>query len=178
MMKYSNIENVALICPRINDFNKNDIISQNNEYEEIDRAITSGTIMNLEKCKKIGLFDEKMFIDYVDFDYCKRVRLNNLKIIRIKDAILDHEIGKRTKRKFLFFNVYPTNHNENRVYYYVRNIKYYCNKYKNNMTLKEKLTEKKYLIWKFISIILYENNKKNKIKMYIKGIKESRAEYE
>ena len=163
-------DDIAIVCPVINDINKKKKINQEKDIVELERCITSGSIMNLCVCKNIGVFDEKMFIDYVDFDYCKRIRLENKKIIMVKNAVLEHEIGKRTKKKFLFWAVYPTNHNEKRVYYYVRNIKYFCKKYK--LTFKEILYEKIVLTWKFISIILYENNKKNKIRAFINGLKD------
>lgn len=173
MMKYSNTESVAVICPIINDLNKKKRIEQNSEILDLDRCITSGSIMNLKVCKDIGFFDEKMFIDYVDFDYCKRIKIAGKRIIRVRDAMINHEIGKRSCRKFLFWTVYPTNHSPIRIYYYVRNIKYYLKKFKKQLYLKERLVEHKYLIWKFVSILLYENNKKQKLSMFLKGLKDS-----
>lgn len=173
MMKYSNTESVAVICPIINDLNKKKRIEQNSEILDLDRCITSGSIMNLKVCKDIGFFDEKMFIDYVDFDYCKRIKIAGKRIIRVRDAMINHEIGKRSCRKFLFWTVYPTNHSPIRIYYYVRNIKYYLKKFKKQLYLKERLVEHKYLIWKCVSILLYENNKKQKLSMFLKGLKDS-----
>lgn len=175
MLKYTKMDNVSMISPRILDRNK-DVkkISITNEYDYIERCITSGTIMNIMDAREIGYFDEKMFIDYVDFDYCKRLSINNKKIIRVNSSILEHEIGKRKKRKFFFKTVYPTNHNKNRIYYYVRNINYYLIKFKKNMSLKEKLIEYKYLLWKLTSIVLYEKNKYSKLKMYFKGKRDSK----
>ncbi len=172
MLKYINIKDIAIICPMIQDINKKHNKKQNEEVLEINRCITSGTLMNLKVCNKIGVFDEKMFIDYVDFDYCKRVCLAKKKILRVKNARISHEIGKRSKRKFLFWNVYPTNHNPKRIYYYSRNITYYCHKFKKEMSIKEKIIELKYLFWKLVSIVLYENDKKNKLESYFKGLKE------
>lgn len=169
MLKYVDYENVAIICPVINDLNKNLKIEKKDSFEYIDRCITSGSLMILKNCNQIGMFDDKMFIDYVDFDYCKRIIINTKKILRVKNAILVHEIGKRSKRKFFWKTVFPTNHNEFRIYYYSRNIKYYLRKHRKNMTIKEKLIEHKYLLWKFVSIILYENNKAKKLKAYYKG---------
>lgn len=174
LLEYTYLENIALLCPIINDLNKNKTPNFKTNYREIDRCITSGTLMNIELCKEIGYFDEKMFIDYVDFDYCKRVRNNNMKIVQIKDSIINHEIGKRSKKKLLFLTVYPTNHSPKRIYYYARNIKYYCKKFKNSMTIKEKVKEYIYLIWKFTSIALYEENKYEKISFFIKGLKDSK----
>lgn len=178
MLEYKDIENVAVICPVINDLNKSKKLIQEQEYIEIDRCITSGSLMNLKKCKNLGKFDEKMFIDYVDFEYCKRIILKGYKIIRVRDAVINHEIGKRTKRKFLFWTVFPTNHNYKRTFYYVRNIRYYLKKYKKNMTVKEKIVEYKYLLWRLVTIIFYEKNKKIKLRSYFDGFMMKESCYE
>lgn len=173
MIKYLR-DDVAIVSPEIYDLNKKKNKRINSEYEEIERSITSGSIMNLKICKKIGSFDEKMFIDYVDFDYSKRVRLEGYKILKIRDCLLKHEIGKRTIKRFLGIYVYPTNHSSFRVYYYFRNMHYYYLKYKNNMNLRERANEIIRIVWKFISIILYEDDKKNKIMNARKGFLDSK----
>lgn len=174
LLKYTYLENTALLCPIINDLNRNKMVSFSGQYREIDRCITSGTVMNLELCQKVGYFDEKMFIDYVDFDYCKRVINIGMKIVQVKDSIINHEIGKRSKKKLLFWIVYPTNHSPKRIYYYSRNILYYCKKFKKSMTLQEKMKEYIYMLWKFVSIVLYEENKTAKIRYFIKGINDNK----
>ena len=162
-------DNIAIICPEIIDMNKKKNKFLKKEYEQVDRCITSGSLMNLKACSKIGKFDEKMFIDYVDFDYSKRAQLKGNKILKIKGCFLKHEIGKRTTRKFLGIYVYPTNHSSVRVYYYFRNMHYYYLKFRKEMTYKEKINEKIRMAWKYISIILYENNKLEKVKCAKKG---------
>ncbi len=174
MLKYVNNKDVAIVCPIINDLNRNKQAIQKEETLEVNRCITSGSLMNLKVCKDIGFFDEKMFIDYVDFDYCKRITLSNKKILRIKNAVLDHEIGKRSTRKFLFWQVYPTNHNANRIYFFSRNIKYYLRKYSKRLSFKEYLHDYIHLAWKLVCIILYENDKRNKIQKFFNGIKDSK----
>lgn len=167
-------EDVAIVCPEIIDLNKKKNKLINAGYVDVNRCITSGSIMNLSLCKTIGLFDEKMFIDYVDFDYCKRITINSLKIRKIGGCFLRHEVGKRTVHKFLFFYVYPTNHPPKRYYYYMRNMNYYYYKHKNNMSFFEKIDERYRLIGRYVVILLYENNKIEKIKQANNGILDSR----
>lgn len=174
MLQYTNEKDAALICPIINDLNKKKHVVQTESIIDVNRCISSGTLMNLKICNEIGTFDEKMFIDYVDFDYCKRVMLHNKRIIRVKNAVINHEIGKRSKHKFLFWTVYPTNHSPIRIYYYVRNIYYYLRKFNDQMTIKEKLIEYRYLFWKLFCIIFYEDGKCEKLKMFFKGLKDSK----
>lgn len=167
-------DDVAIVCPEIIDLNKKNNKLLTKDYIEVSRCITSGSLMNMKICNEIGNFDEKMFIDYVDFDYCKRIIINKYKIIKVKGCFLKHEIGKRTCKKFLWLNVYPTNHASNRVYYYFRNMHYYFLKYKKNMTINEKLNEIIRIIWKYISIVLYEDNKKEKLNKARKGFKDAK----
>ena len=169
---YEDNKEITIICPIIIDLNRKKQKKYSGKIEFIKRCITSGSLMNLELCNKIGYFDEKMFIDYVDFDYCKRLEILGYKLLRVNNALLNHEIGKRTSRHFLFWKVYPTNHNANRVYFYFRNIYYYLKKHKKDINLKEKIIEYKYLIWKFLSILLYERDKYEKMKMLLKATKD------
>lgn len=174
LLKYKNIKNAAIICPTIHDINKKEKDIFHDEYQIVPRCITSGSLMNLKICKEIGYFDEKMFIDYVDFDYCKRINICKKKIIHVSKSVLQHELGKRTRKKFLWINVYPTNHSSERVYYQIRNMRYYYLKFKNNMSIKEKIDEVIRILWKYTSVILYETDKKIKINKANKGFKDAK----
>lgn len=66
---------IAIVCPRFIDVNKKKQRKVKSKIEYVNRCITSGSVMNLAICNKIGKFDASMFIDYVDFDYCKRIQL-------------------------------------------------------------------------------------------------------
>lgn len=173
MKEYIN-DNVAIVCPEIIDLNKKKNKKLKEKYEKVNRCITSGSLMNLKLCKKVGNFDEKMFIDYVDFDYSKRITIEGYNILKIKNCFLRHEIGKRTTKRFFGIYVYPTNHSSTRVYYYFRNMHYYYLKFKKQMTYKEKLNEFIRIVWKYISIILYENDKLEKIKKAKEGFFEAK----
>lgn len=169
MLKYTDREGVAIVCPRVLDINKAKQKVSKEEIEEISRCITSGSLMNLKLCNKVGIFNEKMFIDFVDFEYCKRIKLAGLKILRVNSAELEHEVGKRTKRHFLFITLYPTNHNKERVYYYGRNLAYYRNKFKKHLNIGEKINLFATKIWKIGTIVLYEKDKSSKLKKFFDG---------
>src|SRR5690606_27148133 len=50
---------------------------------ETDMLITSGSLVNLAVFQKLGGFDENLFIDEVDFEYCLRAKVNGYKTIRL-----------------------------------------------------------------------------------------------
>lgn len=58
-------------------------------------AITSGNLIGMNVLRQVGVFDEGMFIDGVDFDYSLRVRRAGYCIHRISTAHMVHDLGER-----------------------------------------------------------------------------------
>lgn len=166
--------NVAIYCPVIYDRNRNviDKVSRtgmkvgNFGITEIDKCITSGAVTNISIWKAIGGFDNRLFIDGVDFEYCQRAKRNGFKIYQISELILKHSIGNGKILKLGVFKIELHNHSAFRKYYIARN-KIYCD-YLNNY---------KFCVTSFLSILkivfetlLFEENKFKKINSLFKGI--------
>ena len=60
---------------------------------EIDECITSAAFCNTEALSSVGGFDEKMFIDSVDFEICLNLRKHGYKIYRTDFVGLLHELS-------------------------------------------------------------------------------------
>ena len=172
LKKYIGMENVGIICPFNIDDNDSNVIVDYEKVEEVDWCITSGSLILLEKCYPICRFDEKMFIDLVDYDFAYQVMKNNLRIIRVHSAILHHRLGELVVKRFFGKKLEITNHSPLRKYYYIRNSYYIIGKYSNDKIVKKML--KKRIKSVFIKTIIFENNKLKKIKMMIKGKKDSK----
>lgn len=145
--------------------------SEIREYEYVDAEITSGNLLKSEVFDKVGFFDDSLFIDLVDTDFCMRLNEKNIKMIKVRDAILYHNLGESqaVKRSFLKFNT--SNHSAIRRYYMTRNRFYTWEKYKNlnSFTLnRDKMLFKK----EFVKIIIGEKDKFNKVKMICKGYRD------
>ena len=162
-------DNFGIVAPVIVDRNVG-IVGHNpeKEYRSVRTCITSGAFTKVEVWKEIGGYDESMFIDSVDFEFCYRVRKAGYKVVQVRDVQLLHEIGNSKKRKFLFWTVDVKNHSAFRKYYIARNNVYYPLKHhlwlrfiRGNIRNIELLT----------TVILYENDKKIKIKKIISGWK-------
>lgn len=130
--------------------------------------ITSGTLMRLDLFESIGSFREDYFIDSVDHEYCLRARANNFSVVISCKNLMSHSIGmtgSRTSR----FQVFE--HPPARKYYIARN---------TLVTLKDYFTREP--IWairqllrlavEFTSIILFEQDKKNKAYAFMRGIRD------
>ena len=159
---------IALIAPNILDINdKEGLLLEKSGIRPVSDCITSGTVMNIAVCKKIGWFDEKMFIDYVDFEYCYRVIDSGYKIIRNNNVILSHQLGDGKVIKLFGKKSLVANHNPIRHYYLTRNLVYLMIKYP-----KRSINFIKRIIKEFVFIILYEIDKIAKLKACMKGIYE------
>ena len=51
------------------------------DFEEKFSAITSANLLNLKLFEQIGKFEDKLFIDLVDYDYCIKAQMNNFKVL-------------------------------------------------------------------------------------------------
>ncbi|MBZ4656142.1 MAG: hypothetical protein JG759_690 [Thermoanaerobacter sp.] len=140
-VKYISYDRVAIITPKImyrNDSQNQSILVKKSEpqYEYVEKCITSGSFINIPICKEIGYFDDKMFIDLVDFEYCIRIQKANYKILRLNNVALNHQLGDLKIYNFFGKKIFVTNHSELRYYYYARNSLYYLKKHKNYLSKK------------------------------------------
>ncbi|MBT8847469.1 hypothetical protein BTH55_03925 [Lactobacillus delbrueckii subsp. bulgaricus] len=162
---------VGMLCPIIFDRNKNQLPTTYLGTHEVKECITSGSLVNVSAWQKVNGFDEKLFIDGVDFDFCERIKKTNYRILEVGTVVLSHAIGNITMRKFFFWDVAVKNHSAFRKYYIARNTIYLA---KKNGNVARQI--KSYLqVAKQVSIvIMYEQDKKQKLIAICRGMIESR----
>jgi rhamnosyltransferase len=90
-------------------------------HREIGRAMTSGSTLSLAAYRKCGPFEDKLFIDHVDNEYCLRLRRAGFKIMQMTHAVLDHSLGEVRTIKFAGIRFQFVSHKPFRSYYFVRN---------------------------------------------------------
>ena len=161
----------GIVAPIIVDRNVG-VVGHNpeKEYKSVRTCITSGAFTRLSVWKKLGGYDESMFIDSVDFEFCYRVRKAGYQVIQVRNIKLLHEIGHSKKRKFLFWNVDITGHSAFRKYYIARNNIYYPMKHKLWLHFIRGNIRNLGLI---AIVILYEDKKREKINAICKGWKDA-----
>ena len=69
-----------------------------NSYIEVLTEITSGALTKAEIYKNVGMYDEKLFIDLVDHDYCLSLNKKGFKIIQVNNATLIHNLGESVSK--------------------------------------------------------------------------------
>ncbi len=91
------------------------------QFQEVPVALQSGSFFSRSALKDVGLFDESFFIDYVDFEFCLRLRKRGFRIIEAIAAPLYHRVGTPTTHNFLGKTCMVFNHSALRRYYAARN---------------------------------------------------------
>lgn len=157
------------------EYNINDITNATPNYIAVDHIITSASILNLKLYNEIGGFDENLFIDGVDIDYCYAALSKGYKNIKFRDILFDHSLGEKTKRRS-FFSLFLIKknvalHSSLRVYYMRRNMLYIKNKYEAKLPsiIKKFVKNQNHQIRKNIK---YSNEFFTVLKYYFKANKD------
>ncbi len=151
----------------ISAFHKNSLEKGNKslqEFEQVIKVMSSGNIINLKAFQEVGGFEEKLFIDMVDFEYCLRLNKAGYKIIVANKAILHHKLGTIK----MIDNMLMISHNPARYYYYVRNELYMEKKYKDDFPVWL-VDRHNYCVKRYIRTLLYEKHKGKTLYYMIRG---------
>ncbi len=138
-------------------------------------VISSGNIINLEAYQVVGGFQNKLFIDAVDFEYCLKLKVKGYDIYILNRAVIKHSLGEMRRIDNRYVNI----HHYKRMYFRVRNTFYIRKVFKDKcpelvneifrMSLEtwkvdilhgnHKLMQVLYLCWGYID---FKRNKFNK----------------
>lgn len=129
---YSGKENVAMFGV---EHNKDLQLMPACTSAATDKLITSGSLLNLNLFNVLKGFDEALFIDAVDYDYCLRARMKEYPIIKFTNICLQHYVGRQVYRSsiktFFLLKKKKEIHSPFRCYYMYRNMLYLKDKYGN-----------------------------------------------
>jgi rhamnosyltransferase len=114
-------ERVALVVPSYVDRDSGvDVRLRRAGNGEILTALTSGSMIPVMAIHKLGFFDESLYIDAVDTEFCLRARREGMSILQ-SSAVLLHSLGRTTYHHLLGLRFGTTNHSPGRHYYIARN---------------------------------------------------------
>ncbi|APG75360.1 glycosyltransferase [Lactobacillus delbrueckii] len=166
--KYMNLPYIGQLCCLFEDRNNPEIKwDKHSEVEKIDRTITSAALVNLAAWKAVDGFDESLFIDSVDHEFCTLLLHRGYFNYQINFVGFLHELGHIEKHTLLGHNYFTTNHNAFRRYYMARNSILIARRYHTSVWV-----EYKWLLSEVAHIILTEKDKRKKILNTLKGVKD------
>lgn len=132
--------------------------------EECDTTITSGSIIRLSAWSEISGFNEALFIDYMDAEFCLRLKRAGKKIIINHGSVMEHRIGDPICVSLFGVRIRANNHGWIRKYYITRNILYLRSEFKD--------FPRPYLLMIIVNlakVLLMESDKKRKISAMLVG---------
>lgn len=143
---------------------------QDSSWKIAEKAITSGSIVNLNVWKETGGYQDDLFIDEVDIEYCLKIRKKGYQILLFENIFLIHQVGVRFKTRSPFSGkeFERSEHVPFRYYYISRNLLYVSFKYLLHfpgLTVKRLL----YFPRMIYGVIVYENKKLSKLHYICKG---------
>ena len=135
--KHPSYEKIAMVVPNLADkfsrrparyarlwLNFFPIRSGFGRHETLDNvmlAIASGSLIPMFLFDAIGLMDETLCIDNVDYDFCLRILRAGHSIMAVRGAVLHHALGHCADHHIAGMRVTTTNHSPMRRYYIYRN---------------------------------------------------------
>lgn len=156
------VENIGILCP-IYLFDRAREKKQA-VYKTKKMVMQSANLVNVHAIRKIGMYDEKLFIDGVDYEYCFRIRKAGYLIVQCANAKLKHAPAETRILKMGNYTIFKYGvASPLRYYYQARNLFYIALKYKSLRILCE-------CLYKLAKILFLFDNKMNYLRMYMKGI--------
>ena len=159
-------DDLGMVCCKIRDRNfvmkREEALPQRDDY--VDQCITSASMVFVKAWQDVGGFDDAMFIDSVDFDFCLLLRNWGWKIFRTYKVELLHELGNSEVihifgKEYLCSHYPPTRH-----YYISRNLIYEGRKH-------HKLAKSFRVLMRHIyTTLIYENKKWIKLNRILCGL--------
>lgn len=159
---------IGIFCCNI--ANRGEVVfSEDQSSILVPDSITSGTIFPIQTFLDAGYFDETLFIDAVDYEYCYRVKaMLGLNTLVFTNVILEHEVGYPEK---IYGGFTTDNYSPLRTYYIVRNHIIIWRKYPKffQKSYKKVLLEG-HILKRFIKVIIGEKDKIKKLKSILLGL--------
>lgn len=137
------------------------------EATDILLSMQSGTLIKRSTFKKIGLLQENLFIDVVDWEFFLRMNRSGFRLVRINAAILVHQPATTKSIGIGPINIKYGIASPIRYYYQARNLLWVANKYRASKLYVN-------LIVKWLKIVVLFDHKRVYLQLFYQGIKDAR----
>lgn len=162
-VKYKNLILAPDVIDKKSEISKyKNLIPNSNDLIKVNGLMQSGCMYNIKIFSEIGLFNEDLFVYYVDDEFCKRILKSNGNLFINKSISILHNEGKHLSIKILGKQFEKRTYSGTALYYISRNSIYMCKKF--SMIYFKRISEEA------INSILFSKNKKKDLLYIYKGI--------
>jgi rhamnosyltransferase len=131
-------------------------------------TMTSGNLVAVAAATAIGGFEESFFIDYVDHEFCLRLRRHGYQVLEATDARLTHALGELSAHRLGGRQIWVTNHPVIRRYYMSRNRLILWWRYFRSERAWVRRDMRAFAS-ELLRIVLYERESGAKLRMVVRG---------
>jgi rhamnosyltransferase len=149
-----------------------DTLSQ--PWSFVDTVISSGSLLRREAVERVGSPRQDFFMDFVDHEYCLRLRRDGFRIVVVGNSILDHAIGSPRRVNILGWSRPFTEHVPWREYYMTRNEVFTIWKYYPDWKTKYFFVSR--WLWHALGVLMFSRRRADSLKMMYFGFLDGRAE--
>ncbi|SCX84533.1 glycosyltransferase family 2 protein [Butyrivibrio sp. INlla14] len=162
----------AIACPEINYEGWSQKLQNNKEkYQEVKACMTSASLTSTKCWNEVGGYDESYFIDFVDNEFCMKLKLAGYKVIRNHDVVLSHMLGDSGEVNLIFTKIRYSHHAPLRYYYMTRNNIVFVDKYKGYLNYPKEIIK---IIYNILMGAFTEHNRET-LKYIRLGINDARS---
>lgn len=136
----------------------------------VDMVISSGSLIRSDVVKKVGLPRKDLFIDFVDYEHCLRLRRNGFLIAVVNQCVMPHTIGQPHAVNFLGRRMNWTTHRPWRDYYKVRNRAFVV--WHQLPGFKAKIFVIRQFITQMVGSLLYDPEKITRMQFMWRGLRD------
>jgi rhamnosyltransferase len=136
--------------------------------EDVPTVMTSGSLLSLAAFSRVGPFLDELFVDFVDIEYCLRLRSRGFRILRANRAVLEHHVGQVLKFNLFFRDLHLTSHSPLRKYYKTRNRFFVADRYKSVFPAFCRADRIRFCL-ELLRLLFFERDKREKLAMMSKG---------
>lgn len=178
LARYPQPDRVAVVSPRHVDrrigftVRERGAEARGTGWRVIPSVMTSGNLVRLDAAIAVGGFDERLFIDYVDHDFCLRLRRRGFRVLQATAAQLLHSLGSMEGRLLLVKRVTVTHHDAVRRYYISRNRLVLWRRYWRQEPLWVLRDVRRFFSEAFY-ILLFERQTSEKLRMMARGVRDA-----
>ena len=144
------------------------------DCRDMETVMTSGNLLSLRAYEAVGPFMEELFVDFVDMEYCLRLRSRGFRVVRANRALLSHRVGRLFRVSLFGRDFFLTAHSPLRKYYKTRNRFLVADRYRDRFPRFRRADRARFAL-ELLRLLFFEDGKMEKLAMMRKGYSDYRS---
>jgi rhamnosyltransferase len=133
--------------------------------QSVSQLITSGCMIDLKIWEEKNRFDDRLFIDFVDNNWCWRIIRKGYIIMGTTNTKMAHEISEKIENRI---NVSTNTYNPVRRYFQIRNAVYHL--FFEPLSLAQKIYVSKAIVLTLISALISDDHPIRSVWQCVRGV--------